>query len=76
MSSEPLVASLRQQYQEISGKLESAQAFAEREIVKREIIALFKRVDGTLTELGQLKEDIRQLVDKYKSQAADTATGA
>lgn len=74
MSAEPFVVSLRQQYQEISAKLESAQAFAEREIVKREIIALFKRVDGTLTELGQLKEDIRQLVDKYKSQAADTAT--
>jgi len=74
MSAEPFVASLRQQYQEISAKLESAQAFAEREIVKREIIALFKQVDGTLTELGQLKEDIRQLVDKYKQQAADTAT--
>lgn len=74
MSAEPLVASLRQLYQEISGKLDAAEAFAERETVKREIIALFKRVDGTLTELGQLKEDIRQLVDKYKSQAADTAT--
>lgn len=74
MSAEPLVATLRQLYQDISGRLDAAQAFAEREIVKREIIALFKRVDGTLTELGQLKEDIRQLVDKYKSQAADTAT--
>ena len=70
MSSENFVASLKQQYQEISAKLESAQAFAERETVKREIIALFKRVDGMLTELGQVKEDIRALVDKYKSQAA------
>jgi tetratricopeptide (TPR) repeat protein len=74
MSSEPFVDSLRQQFKEISAKLDAAQAFAEREIVKREIIALFKRVDGTLTELGQVKEDIRQLVDKYKQQAADTAT--
>jgi tetratricopeptide (TPR) repeat protein len=74
MSSEPFVDALRSQFKEISAKLDAAQAFAEREIVKREIIALFKRVDGTLTELGQVKEDIRQLVDKYKQQAADTAT--
>ena len=39
---------------------------AEREAVKRDIIALFKRVDGALAELGQLKEDIRGLVDRYK----------
>jgi tetratricopeptide (TPR) repeat protein len=73
MSSEALVASLKKQYADISSKLDAAQAFAERETVKREIIALFKQVDGTLTELGQLKEEIRQLVDKYKQQAADTA---
>ena len=30
-----------------------------REAIKRDIIALFKRVDGALTDLGQLKEDIR-----------------
>jgi tetratricopeptide (TPR) repeat protein len=74
MSAEQLVASLKQQYQAISAKLDAAQAFAERETVKREIIALFKQVDGTLTDLSALKEDIRQLVDKYKQQGADTAT--
>ena len=74
MSSENLVATLKQQYAEISAKLDAAQAFAERETVKREIIALFKRVDGMLTELGQVKEDIRQLVEKYKQQAPDTGT--
>lgn len=76
MSSEALVAALKKQYADISSKLDAAQAFAERETVKREIIALFKQVDGTLTELGQLKEDIRQLVEKYKSQAPDTATAS
>jgi tetratricopeptide (TPR) repeat protein len=76
MSSEALVAALKKQYADISSKLDAAQAFAERETVKREIIALFKQVDGTLTELGQLKEDIRQLVEKYKSQASDTATAS
>ncbi len=74
MSLDNFVAELRKQYADISARVDSAQAFAEREVVKREIIALFKRVDGTLTDLGALKEDIRQLVDKYKQQAADTAT--
>ncbi|HET7040942.1 MAG TPA: tetratricopeptide repeat protein [Gemmatimonadales bacterium] len=74
MSSDTFVAGLRAEYQAISVKLDAAQAFAERETVKREIIALFKKVDGMLTELGAVKEDIRQLVEKYKSQAADTAT--
>ena len=74
MSSEPFVDSLRQQFKEICAKLDAAQAFAERETVKREIIALFKRVDGALTDLAALKEEIRLLVDKYKQQAADTAT--
>ena len=74
MSAENVVAALKQEYQEISAKLDAAQAFAERETVKREIIALFKKVDGMLAELGQVKEDIRQLVEKYKQQAPDTGT--
>ena len=32
---------------------------ATRETVKRDMIALFKRVDGALNELGQLKDGIR-----------------
>ena len=74
MSAENVVAGLKQEYQAISAKLDAAQAFAERETVKREIIALFKKVDGMLAELGQVKEDIRQLVEKYKQQAPDTGT--
>jgi tetratricopeptide (TPR) repeat protein len=34
--------------------------------VKRDIIALFKRVDGALSDLGQIKDEIRGLVDRYK----------
>jgi tetratricopeptide (TPR) repeat protein len=43
------------------------------EAIKRDIIALFKRVDGALTDLGQLKEDIRTLVDRYKQANAAAA---
>ncbi|HEU4569689.1 MAG TPA: tetratricopeptide repeat protein [Gemmatimonadales bacterium] len=74
MSTEAFTGALRQAYAEIGARLDAAQAFAEREAVKREIIALFKKVDGALGELTQLKEDIRLLVEKYKQTAADTAS--
>ena len=66
---------LREEYQAIAARLDAAASTAERDVVKREIIAFFKKVDGTLTDLAQLKEEIRTLVDRYKqSQAA--AAGA
>jgi tetratricopeptide (TPR) repeat protein len=64
--SDSLVAGLTSRFQEIEGRLEAAQDAATREEVKREIIALFKRVDGALTELGQLKDGIRGLAERYK----------
>jgi len=68
--SEPLVAALRGQFQAIEAQLGSAAQPAEREAVKREIIAFFKRVDGALTDLAQMKEDIRGLVERYKQGGA------
>src|SRR6185503_9153977 len=66
------LAALRREYDAIARQLEGAPGAAEREAAKREIIAFFKKVDGMLGELGLLKEDIRQLVDKYKQLNADT----
>ncbi len=73
--SESLVAGLKGQLREIEGRLDAAQDHGAREEVKREIIALFKRVDGALTELGQLKDGIRGLAERYKqmNHAAGTA---
>jgi tetratricopeptide (TPR) repeat protein len=68
--SEPWLTTLRSQYQEIEGRLADAPDPTGRESIKRDIIALFKRVDGGLTDLGQLKEDIRTLVDRYKQASA------
>lgn len=70
MADSPLQA-LRAEYDAIGRRLDAAPGAAEREAVKREIIAYFKRVDGLITDLTQLKEDIRQLVDRYKQVAAD-----
>ena len=58
------VTGLRSELQELAGKVGSNGQ--DREAVKREIIALFKRVDGALTDLGQIKDDIRGLVERYK----------
>ncbi|MEO6055489.1 MAG: tetratricopeptide repeat protein [Gemmatimonadales bacterium] len=69
MSDQPLEA-LRRQFQDIEARLGTATAAADREALKQDIIALFKRVDTTLTDLGQMKEDIRRLVDRYKQGAA------
>jgi len=71
---EPWLIALRGEYQEIERRVGSAADPAHRDAVKREIITLFKRVDGALTDLGQLKEDIKGLVERYKqaSSAAET----
>ena len=49
---EPWLAALRGQYQDIEGRLADTADPAGRDAIKRDIIALFKRVDGALTDLG------------------------
>jgi tetratricopeptide (TPR) repeat protein len=72
---DPLLVSLRTQLQEISSRVENHTTPPDREAVKREIIALFKRVDGALTDLGQMKEDIRGLVERYKQSSGAAEAG-
>ncbi|HUR92976.1 MAG TPA: tetratricopeptide repeat protein [Gemmatimonadales bacterium] len=69
-------ATFRAQFQAIESRLGSAGQPAEREAVKREIIALFKRVDAALADLGQVKEDIRGLVERFKQAGAASAATA
>jgi tetratricopeptide (TPR) repeat protein len=69
-----LIATLRGQFRRSRFASIRASSNAEREAAKREIIAYFKRVDSTLGELTQLKEDIRGLVDRYKQLQASTDT--
>jgi tetratricopeptide (TPR) repeat protein len=73
---EEYVKALRARYDQISGLLDQAQAPAELEAAKKDIIAFFKHVDGILGELGELKEEIRQLVDRYKQLAAERSSTA
>jgi tetratricopeptide (TPR) repeat protein len=73
--SDQWLAELRTQLKEISGRVHAARAPTEREVLKREIIALFKQVDAVLTDLSQIKDDIRGLVERYKqaSSVAETS---
>ena len=73
--SQPFLDGLRGQLQEIEGRLESAAQPDARDALKRDIISLFKRVDGALTDLTQMKEEIRGVVERFK-QASSAAEAA
>jgi len=66
---EAWLTALRTELTRIAGRVEGA-GISEREAVKKDIISLFKRVDGALTELAQIKEDIRGLVERYKQSSS------
>jgi tetratricopeptide (TPR) repeat protein len=71
------MTALRGEYDGIAQRLDQATTQPERDAVKSEIIHFFKQVDTLLGDVGQLKEDIRVLVDKYKQlQAASSAEAA
>jgi tetratricopeptide (TPR) repeat protein len=81
--SDPILNPLRASYNAISRRLDASGSGESREDIKRDIISLFKTVDQGISDLSQLKEDIRTLVEKYKqmshSQSSDRApqfTGA
>jgi tetratricopeptide (TPR) repeat protein len=60
------VTPFRDRYRELEQRLDTSPAGADREQLKRDIIEFFKRVDGALSDLAQVKEEIRGLVDRYK----------
>src|SRR2546422_6614633 len=72
MMDSPLPA-LRSEYETIARRMETVTGGAEREAVKREIIAYFKQVDSLIGELSALKEEVRKLVDRFKQVSASTA---
>jgi tetratricopeptide (TPR) repeat protein len=74
--SDQWLAALRGRYQDIEGRVGADADPASRDAVKQEIIALFRQVDGALGELGQLKEDIKALVERFKQAGTATASPA
>ena len=54
---EAWLTALKAELTEMTARLDAPGG--ERDALKKDIISLFKRVDGALTDLGQIKEDIR-----------------
>ncbi len=71
MTTPAQLRTLRARFDDLAARLERVGSQAEREAVKREIIAYFKEVDGALAELTDIKESIRALVERYKQLAGD-----
>jgi tetratricopeptide (TPR) repeat protein len=63
---------LRTELERLNAALAATPA-GDRDALKAGIVALFKRTDSLLTELGALKEQIRGLVDRFKQLAATEA---
>jgi tetratricopeptide (TPR) repeat protein len=72
---EPWLSALQTELREMGARVDGAGTAADREAVKREIISLFKRVDAALSDLGQIKDDIRGLVERYKQGNSVAQTG-
>jgi tetratricopeptide (TPR) repeat protein len=68
------VAGLKARHAAIAAALDAAAAPAALAAVKQDIITLFKQVDGAITELSALKDEIKQLVDRFKERDAETRT--
>ncbi len=73
-----LMQALKSRREQISAALDAAKAPPALAAVKKDIIALFKQVDGAITDLSALKEEIRVLVDRYKQaeEREEAGTGA
>jgi tetratricopeptide (TPR) repeat protein len=72
---EAWLTALRAELDEIAGRLNGSGA-PDRDALKRDIISLFKRVDAALADLGQIKESIRGLVERYKQASSPAEASA
>src|SRR5687768_849615 len=64
---------LRSRYAAIDARLDAAATPAEREALKGDIVSLFKQVEAEIADLSALKDDVKRLVDKWKSAQAAAA---
>jgi tetratricopeptide (TPR) repeat protein len=68
------LASYKAKYASIDQRLDVGLTDAERPAVKGEIVTLFKSVEQQLAELTTLRDEIKQLVDKWKAQQNASAS--
>src|ERR687896_317405 len=77
-----LAALYRTRYAALHARLSAPDATRERERLKRDIADLFRALDAELGELGKLKDDVRDLIERWKTlegprdSSRDSARGA
>jgi tetratricopeptide (TPR) repeat protein len=54
----------------LDAKLESPDAAAQKDVLKVEIISFFKTIEQEMADLTNLKDDVKKLVDKWKTLQA------
>lgn len=59
----------RTRHAELDGRLQANPEGPALDLLKQDIIIYFKEVESGLQELGEIREQIRDLVDRYKAQA-------
>src|SRR5687767_13973456 len=67
------ISAHRATLQQLDAKVESPDAATQMDVLKVEIISLFKSIEQEIADLNLLKDDVKKLVDKWKAlQATQT----
>ncbi len=61
------VADGRARHAAIAARLDAMATQAERDAVKADIVALYKSVEHQIAELGVLRDDVKKLIDRWKT---------
>ena len=69
------IATLRERYGTLAQRLGAPEAARELDLLKTEIGALFKQLDHDIGELTTLRDDVKQLVEQWKSVRAKHGGG-
>ncbi len=69
------VQALKARREQIASALDAAKTPPALAAVKKDIIAFFKQVDGAITDLSGIKEEIRALVDRFKQAEEGSEEG-
>ena len=70
-----IVADSRARHAAIAARLDTMASQAEREAVKADIVALYKGIEQQIAELGVLKDDVKKLIERWKTAPGASANG-
>ncbi len=70
-----IVADSRARHAAIAARLDTMASQAEREAVKADIVALYKGIEQQIAELGVLKDEVKKLIERWKTAPGASANG-